>query len=384
MNHRDLEALLSDCIDFAQRLIRTPSMTYVEQPASDLVAAELRRLDFDEVVQDGRGNVHGRLFGADRQKPALVLNTHLDHVDPGDPTLWDYPPYAATIVDGRIIGRGACDIKGPLAVQVYAVAGLKRAGIVPPRDIVFSGVVEEEVGGGGAKYWVDHLDYPVALVLLGEPTSNQLSLGHRGIYAVWVTFTGHSVHASVPERGYNPNYALATFLSRLDAAASRLGTHTLLGHSTVSPTVIEVDTTSKNVTPAWTRVFLDFRSSTASPRLIHEIIAEAAAGLQYAITPGWDGLELPDSSEPLEGFYTPADSDIVLRTRSLLSEGLGQELPLSNYRFATDGRIIAPAGIPVLGFAPGEESQAHTANESIPIDMMRDSLRAHLHFLAHF
>ncbi|MCA9977458.1 MAG: M20/M25/M40 family metallo-hydrolase, partial [Anaerolineales bacterium] len=174
------EQLLADCVNFTQRLIQTPSMPYEEAAIAAVVAAEMRQLDFDEVWGDERGNVYGRIHGQDRHLPALVLNTHLDHVDPGDPALWSSPPFAADIVNGRIVGRGAADIKGPLAVQIYAMAALRRLGTRPQRDIVFTGVVEEEIGGTGSQYWVEHLDYPVAAVILGEPSDNQIALGHRG------------------------------------------------------------------------------------------------------------------------------------------------------------------------------------------------------------
>ena len=74
------------------------------------------------------------------------------------------------LCDGRIIGRGASDIKGPLAVQIYALAALRRLGQLPRRDVVFTGVVQEEIGGAGAMFWVENLDYPVALIVLGEPS----------------------------------------------------------------------------------------------------------------------------------------------------------------------------------------------------------------------
>ena len=93
-NDLDWNLLLDDCIDFAQELIRTPSMSYEEADIAKLIAAELRRLAFDEVSIDEAGNVIGRIYGQNRQLPALVLNTHLDHVDPGDPDLWPIHPYA--------------------------------------------------------------------------------------------------------------------------------------------------------------------------------------------------------------------------------------------------------------------------------------------------
>lgn len=380
----DWQQLLQDCVYFTQRLIQTPSMTYAESAIADLIAAEMRRLQFDEVWLDEIGNVCGRLYGQDRSLGALVLNTHTDHVDPGDLALWPVPPYSGEIVDGRICGRGACDIKGPLAVQIYSMAALKRAGIIPPRDIVFTGVVQEEIGGGGSQYWVDHLTYPVDLVVLGEPSSNILSLGHRGILSLWVIFHGRSVHASVPHKGVNPNYALATFLQRLPAAQAQLLPHELLGPTSVAPTLIEVDTRSKNVTPAWTRVLLDFRTAIESHNSLLAFIDQVAAGLDYTVAPGWTGLELADSDAPIFGFYTPPDSELVERVSVALSRGMGRPVSLGSYQFATDGRLFAPRQIPVVGFAPGEEDRAHTVNESIAIDIMAESLRGLVQLLQEF
>ncbi|MCA9980401.1 MAG: M20/M25/M40 family metallo-hydrolase, partial [Anaerolineales bacterium] len=244
MTTDQIDQLLADCVDFTQRLIQTPSMTHEEETIAHLIADELRALGYDEVWLDELHNVYGRVYGQDRTLPALALNAHTDHVDPGDPALWPVPPFSGEIVEGRICGRGACDIKGPLAVQVYSVAGLLRNGERPRRDVVFCGVVEEEIGGTGARYWAKNLDYPVELCLLAEPSDNQLALGHRGIWGVWVKFHGRSVHASAPQRGENPNYYLATFLERLPDHIKNLPEHPYLGATTISPTIIEVDTTS--------------------------------------------------------------------------------------------------------------------------------------------
>ncbi|MCB8935995.1 MAG: M20/M25/M40 family metallo-hydrolase [Candidatus Promineofilum sp.] len=382
----DWNACLDDCVAFAQRLIRTPSMPGEEAAIAAVVAAELKRLGYDDVWSDAAGNVFGRLHGRDRSLPALVLNTHLDHVDPGDPALWPTPPFAAEIRDGRLIGRGACDIKGPMAVQVHSAAVLLAAGERPRRDVVFCGVVQEETGGAGAVHWVKNLDYPVELVILGEPSANTLALGHRGIAQFWLTFHGRSAHASAPERAVNPNYALAAFLSQLEAATAGLRVHPVLGPTSVSPTIVQVDTTSGNVTPAWTRVLLDFRTSSESVNslraLIGRLAGDSAHTLAYA--EGTASLPLTDSNEPITGFFIPPDSPLVRRVQAALGRGTGREPPLTHYRFATDGRHMAPRGLPVLGYAPGEEEMAHTAGESIAIDQMMESLRGHAQLLREF
>lgn len=379
---------LEACVAFTRRLLQTPSMPGEEGAIAELIQAEMRSLNFDEVWLDEIGNVYGRVYGQQRTLPALVLNTHLDHVDPGDPALWPVDPYSGTIIpdegEERIVGRGASDIKGPLAVQVYSMAGLLQAGERPRRDVVFTGVVKEEIGGAGAIHWIENLDYEVALILLGEPSSNELALGHRGMLSVWVTFPGRSVHASVPERGVNPNYALATFLGRLHEMQVELRSHPVLGKSTVAPTIVEVDTKSKNVTPAWTRVLLDFRTSSESPASIQRFIGRVAGDLAYTVSAGYEDVPLTDSETVLSGFYTPPESEVVRRVRAALAEGMGRTPALSNYRFATDGRHFEPYGIPILGYAPGDEAEAHVAGESISIPQMAESLRGQMEVLRVF
>lgn len=380
----DWDGLLADCVNFTQRLIQTPSMSTEEAVIASLIAEELQRLEFDEVWLDGIGNVCGRMYGQDRSLATLVLNTHLDHVDPGDPMLWPVPPFSGQIVDGRILGRGACDIKGPLAVQVYSIAALKRMGVRPQRDVVFTGVVQEEIGGAGAMYWINHLDYPVELVVIGEPSDNKIALGHRGGYAYWVKFHGRSVHASVPERGSNPNYQLATFLSRVEQDKNRLSSHSALGMTTVAPTVIEVDTKSQNVTPAWTRVLLDFRSSTESPTSLAGFIARCAEGLNYSLETGLFGGEPENLEDPLVGFYTPRSHPVVQRAHELINQGCGRDVELFNYKFATDGRHFVKHNLPMIGYAPGEEFVAHTVRENVSIMAMDESLRGYVQLLQGF
>jgi putative selenium metabolism hydrolase len=382
----DWDLLLADCVDFTQQLIQTPSMSHQELEIANLIAAECHKLAFDEVSIDGIGNVIGRIYGQDRDLPALVLNTHLDHVDPGDPALWPSPPYAGGVVDGHIIGRGACDIKGPLAVQVYAMAALRRAGRLPRRDVVFTGVVQEEIGGAGAQHWVENLDYPVALVVLGEPSSNEFALGHRGIVQVWVTFHGRSAHASAPQKGVNSNYALAGFLEALPSAVVELSEHPLLGSTTVVPTIIEVDTASPNVIPAWTRVLLDIRTAGESKRSLLALIDRLAGDMPHTVTDAWcsEPTPLTPDDETIYGFDTPVDSEVVLRARVAAGAGMGRQPELTSYQFATDGRHFVPYGIPVIGFAPGEENQAHTAGESIAIAQMEEALRGYVQLLLDF
>ncbi len=382
----DWKNLLDDCVDFSRRLVQTPSMPHEEAAIAALAVAEMRRLGFDEVWLDEVGNVNGRVHGQDRSLGAIVLNSHLDHVDPGDLDLWPVPPFAGEIVDGRLAGRGSADIKGPMAVQIYSMAALLGVGERPRRDVVFSGVVQEEIGGAGAVHWAENVDYPVGLIVLGEPSDNNIALGHRGIAQMWLTFHGRSAHASVPHKGENPNFALADFLQKLAAAKPSLSSHPLLGQTTVSPTIIEVDTHSPNVTPAWTRVLLDFRTASESGNSLQALVHQWAGDWPHAITNAWGAPPPPfaDSDEMIYGYYTPPESEAVQKARAAITQGMGREPELMRYGFATDGRHFVPLNVPIIGYSPAEEEQAHIAGESISITKMEEALRGHVELLRQF
>jgi succinyl-diaminopimelate desuccinylase len=386
MNQIDWTSLLAETTEFTQRLIQTPSMPQEEKKIAEVVADEMKHLHYDEVWIDEIGNVFGRVSGLDRDLGALVLNSHLDHVDPGDLQLWPYPPFSGETHQGRIFGRGACDIKGPLAVQIYSLAPLIRSGLRPKRDVIVSAFVEEETGGAGAQYWIDNLDYAVELIVLGEPSSNHISLGHRGIWHTWVTFTGKSVHASVPDAGINPNYAMSEFIERLRVRKAELSSHPILGGTSVAPTIVEVDTKSPNVTPAWTRVLLDFRTSSESISSLQAFIEDVGRNLDPQISspgPSWTDV---DADRLISGFYTPPDSDIVRRVYEAIEQGMGWRPELRSYQFATDGRHVAVKNdeINIIGYSAGEENLAHTVNESISVQMMLDSLKGHVQLISEF
>jgi acetylornithine deacetylase/succinyl-diaminopimelate desuccinylase-like protein len=187
--------------------------------------------------------------------------------------------------------------------------------------------------------------------------------------------------------GENPNYALATFLQRLAARKSELKGHELLGATSVAPTIVEVDTKSGNVTPAWTRVLLDFRTAAESPNSLQAFVTELAQDFPHALSDAWSAdpaVPLQDSDDIIYGYYTPPESPVVEPALSAITAGMGWQPDLTSYNFATDGRHFVPYHIPIIGYSPAEEHLAHTIKESISIEMMADSLRGHVELLRRF
>lgn len=178
----------------------------------------------------GRGNVICRLPGADPARPALLLHGHVDVV-PADAAEWTVHPFSGAVQDGYVWGRGAVDMKGMVAMTVALARQYRAHGVVPPRDLVFSFMADEEAGGAFGAHWlVDN--HPELFAGVTEAISEvggfSIPLGdERRAYLVaaaekgvaWATLksTGTAGHGSM----INHDNAV----SRVAAAVTRLGTH---------------------------------------------------------------------------------------------------------------------------------------------------------------
>lgn len=371
---------LDACIDFLQRLIATQSLPGQEGEIAALVRDEMVALGYQDVHIDEAGNAIGKVPGRGEAEPSM-FNTHLDHVDVGDQAAWPHPPFGGEVHDDRVWGRGAVDIKGPLAAQVYGVARLIREGFEPAGDIYVSGVVQEETGGLGARHLLSHLRTP--LVVVGEPSRNELRRGHRGRTELLLHAYGRSVHASVPEEGVNPLAVVAGFLRGIERIEMRSDPD--LGASTVAPTLIRTDQTSANVVPGEAWLTCDWRSvpgetgedarralqAIADASLIEGSRAEVTIP-EYSMT-AYTGMEM---SVPCvhPGYIVAADHPAVLAAKEILDRILDRDVPVSVWRFATDGGHFAEAGETCLGFGPGDDLLAHTVDEHIEISALEEAL----------
>ena len=364
---------------FAQRAIQTPSMPGEEQEIARLLADELRLLGYDDVWTDRAGNVIGVYRGSGSGR-SVQFNSHIDHVSPGEHTLWQRPPFGGVIEGDTLYGRGASDVKGALATQVYLVPVMHELGLRPSGDIYVVGVVLEEVGGLGTRTLCE--DMPTDYAVLSEATNNQLRRGHRGRVPVRATFTGLSVHASAPERGHNPHYALARFVQALEGL--ELVKDATFGGSSMAPTLIASDQTSGNVTPGTLTLAIDWRNVPGESA--DDITAQLEPLVRAAETDGvrgtlsvqqrpvrsYTGLEalMPTTS----GFVVAADDPLITTAARALERQLGRPVEVGTWAFATDGGHLSRFGIKTIGFSPGEERFAHTIHDQISLSKMRAAL----------
>jgi succinyl-diaminopimelate desuccinylase len=361
-------------VPFLQDLIRTPSMPGEEAQIAARVLEEMRKLGFDAAWTDAKGNAFGLYRGLE-QGPAWMLMTHLDHIDVGDLSLWEHPPFAGILEDGIVHGRGAVDIKGQLATHVYTVANMIARGVKPKRDIVVVAPVFEEIGGEGAEYMCKHLPLQTpdgssitfGACIVAEPSSNRVMLGHRGVSRATVSFHGEAHHASFGLYDKNPHFVLGKFLERLRKFT--MHTHPVLGSSTINPTVIYADTVSNNLTPNRIDLVLDWRTTTETGDDVRQILSGLMKDLPatFESYDDWDsgpgGLKQP-------GFYTPASNPLVQQLQTAVLEKNPNALEPGIWQFATDGRHTQAAGIPTVGFGPGDGTLAHTTRERIEVAEM--------------
>lgn len=373
-------------VDFTQQLIRIPSLSGQENEVVPAITREMNNLGYDEVWIDQAGNIIGKINGGDG--PVVLLNGHMDHVDPGPHAGWPYPPFSGEIVEGELWGRASVDMKGPVACMVYAAGLLKRMGLTPPGDILMTIAVMEEIGGLGTQYLASQLKAQAAIC--GEPSRNILRRGHRGRVQLTARFKGHSAHASVPHLAANPHYGAAAFLAQLPALA--MAQNSTLGASTVAPTLYSTDQISPNVTPGEVYLTLDWRNvPSESPAAIvakvqdlldHSLAAPGLSDIQATVEVATHELttytgmaETFPSIFP--SFLLPEDHPLLQAGQKALSEALGRDEGIDIWRFATDGGHLMAAGIPTIGFGPGDERLAHTNQERINLAQMGEAVVAY-------
>jgi acetylornithine deacetylase/succinyl-diaminopimelate desuccinylase-like protein len=149
--------LCSDLIRIDTSNTGDPATVQGEREAAEYVAGKLTEVGYECAVLDsgapGRTNVFTRLKGADPSRGALLVHGHLDVV-PAEPSEWSVHPFSGAVQDGYVWGRGAVDMKDMVAMTIAVARQFKREGFVPPRDIVFAFLADEEAGGSYGSHWL--------------------------------------------------------------------------------------------------------------------------------------------------------------------------------------------------------------------------------------
>ncbi len=375
-------------IAFAADLIRVPGAPGREGDVAERLLRELRTLGYDEVRVDDVGNVIGVVRGTGHA-PAVMLSCHLDVVDAGEPEEWEHPPYGGDLADGFLHGRGAMDIKGPLALQTYAAAAFLERRLAG--DVIVAHTVLEERGGWGMEHLLEHTRLRPGAVVIGEATGLNVCVGHRGRAELIVELHGLAGHASAPARARNALDLLPRVLPALQEFAARLPSDPVLGASSLVATGVDASPSSPNVIPDVARVVVDWR---VLPDMTREaVLSDLRAWLRQAVAvpDGWS-LDVHFSRERQHtytgreeerslftpGFLLDAAHPVARAAAAAVTATTRRDVRVRPWTFATDGgHTCGVHGIPTIGFAPGEECYAHTNTERLDLEEAAVAYRAY-------
>jgi len=373
-----------DAIDFARDLIRIPSPSGGEGEVARRVRDEFQALGYEEVWTDAWGNVVGVVRGRG-QAPPVLLNCHMDVVAEGDTEEWEHPPFGGVVDGGFLHGRGAMDIKGPLALQTHAAALLAGEA---PGDVIVAHTVFEERGGYGMQRLLEGGEVEPGAVIIGEATHGDVAIGHRGRSELEVVIRGLAGHASAPDRARNALDLVGPVLRAIRELSGRQERDAVLGPATLVATDVRARPETANVIPDEAVVVVDWRilpSDTPESLVarldeaVFEAVGEVPEGfeVQVRIARETQTTYTGETEErPLfsPGFLMEEDGPLVEAAAGAVGRrgDPGTPAVVRPWTFATDGGwSCGVMGIPTVGFAPGEERYAHTNRERLDLDEAR-------------
>ncbi len=372
-----------DVVNLLRELVRTPSPSGAEGDVAGLVKDFLLDAGVDEAFIDDVGNVVARLRGGGFGP--VLIEGHLDTVDPGNLEQWHVDPFAAKVIDGRLYGRGAADMKGGIASQVSALAGLREIDL----DLYVVYTVHEETAEGVSiartlSAVFRNTRFEVAIT--GEATSLNLGVGHRGRAVIDVRICGRSAHASMPEEGVNALLGASEFAILATNAAQRLPEHSVLGKETLTPSIITCSPEDVPQIPDQCVLTLDHRVIVS--RSPEDVVAFYDEVCKELLKTGDAVSCQPRLREETIRTWTGVDLKVceffpawLNKDRLMIKEVLGALKKSYQYatkyvwRFSTDLAYVSGVlGVSGLGLGPGDESMAHKPDEYVEVIEVRKAV----------
>jgi succinyl-diaminopimelate desuccinylase len=309
-----------------------------------------------------------------------MLSGHLDVVPPGA-VPWAFDPFAAEVVEGRLYGRGACDMKSGVAAMIAAAAEVVRLGERLRGDLVICASADEEAGCPGAEALVrEPLFEGLGAVVIAEPSDLGLFVAEKGALWLEVTVTGKTAHAATPHLGSNAISAMAEFLTRVPAAA--------LGGTRADPQLglptLNVGTVAGgvkiNVVPDTCTATLDFRTVPGQnhAEIRSRVEAELEAVLAERPEAGYTIRALIDRA----AVSCPSDGPVVAAAARAVREVTGREVTPGGVPYFTEACIFVPVlGLPMVICGPGDPRLAHQPNEYVELTQVEQAARVYVQMI---
>jgi succinyl-diaminopimelate desuccinylase len=366
-----------------------PETGNTESKAVEFIAEWIRReLGIEPLVEEvepGRRNIIATVDSGS-PGPVLMLEGHTDVVSEGDRRTWSHDPFGAEIADGRIYGRGACDMKGGVAVALLTAKAFHTSN-VPFRGKIRLGLVCDEEGMMiGIMDFIrkGHAD-DVSAALVPEPEENQLCISMKGALRAIVRVHGKMAHGCMPLTGINPNTRMAQTILAFEeletAEKERCGEDPYLGWPSITFTVVQAPPAGEpaqlNVMPAEAIGYVDIRTTPAQnhdqlSKKLREILERLAA-------------EDEDYHADIEFIADKPvvaiekDEPVVTCSASAYRDVAGKEPVYNGVPGATDGTFLnAWKGIPCLVNGPGPRHIPHQKDEYIDIEELVEAAKVYV------
>jgi len=356
----------SPTLALARELIRRPSVTPNDAGCQPLMAERLAALGF--AIEPMRfGNVDNLWARRGSDGPLFCFAGHTDVVPPGPLDQWESNPFDPQVRDGRLYGRGACDMKGSLAAMITATEAFLAAYPDHRGSIAFLITSDEEgPATDGTVRMVETLSArgeQIHYALVGEPSSHQrlgdiVKIGRRGSLNGLLHVRGKQGHVAYPQLADNPVHRAAPALADLCAEVWDQG-NPHFPPTSFQISNVQAGTGADNVIPGELTALFNLRFSTElTPELIQRRIEAILGrhGLDYRID--WRLSGNPFLTEPAE---------LYAATRAAIEAETGDPPTPSTTGGTSDGRFIAPTGAQVLELGP-VNATIHKINECVGVD----------------
>jgi acetylornithine deacetylase len=392
-----VEAARENLIDFLQKMVQASSLPNFEHDVQNLIIGKLISMGLEvEVVpshfddlrhhpafgDDGfsptdRINVVGRWRGTNSgDGHSLILNGHVDVVPVGDLALWDDSPWSGAIRDGRLYGRGSCDMKAGLCAGIFAVDVLQQLGYRPARDVLIESVIGEESGGIGTLTTIIK-GYTADAVILLEPTRLEICPVQSGALTFRLIVPGRSIHAAMKPYGVSAIEKFVLLLNavnQLEAERHRTFKHDLYEDpNNIAPINIGTvrggewhSTVAEEVIAEGRMGVLPGESNQAARHAFEETIRLAASADPWL-------REHPPRVEWFEGQFesgeTQLDHPFLLQLSAVHQQVVGSKPVMRGVTYGSDMRLFTNhAKIAATHYGPGDVGMAHAVNEFVPLD----------------
>ena len=387
-----------ECVDLLQQLVSIPSVNPMgaevgeDEPfESDLtqwLVEYFQKLGvpFECIeVAPKRANVIAR-YQAPQSSITVLLDAHQDTVPIDGMTI---PPFEPTISEGRLYGRGSCDVKGGMASMLWAFTQLVQQRPPDSANVILSCTCDEEATVLGIKNLVSQWTDPQSvskliaqrpdMAIVAEPTELDVVVAHRGATRWKLITHGRACHSSNPSQGVSAIYRMAKVLNVLEEFADQLSTlvtpHPLCGPATLSVGKIQGGI-SVNTVPDRCSIEIDRRVIPGEDG--SQVMGQVAEYLQSRLDfdvemsePWIIGQPLPDND----------NADVAERLLSLIEESVGPHRSVG-VPYGTHASRISAAGVPAVVFGPGSIEQAHTVDEWIDLQQLNSAANVYFDFCA--